>query len=72
MKNKCSHYYTEYNRCHLPARVVELKCSRYRGCGQLLKRGLIFHPEDYEGNGLVISKDRIVWDDGTVEDIIKI
>lgn len=68
MNNICNHHYKEYNRCNIPNNHIKLKCSSFSGCGKLLKKGLIFRPEDYRNNGWEISCDRIVWEDGAVQD----
>jgi hypothetical protein len=68
IKKECSHYYKAYNRCHLPINRIELRCSSYKGCGKLLKSGYLFKKDDYAGNGLSVSQDRIVWEDGTLQD----
>ena len=68
-KQECTHYYKEYNRCHLPINRIELKCSSYKGCGKLLKSGYLFRASDYYDNGLSVPYDgRIVWEDGSLQD----
>jgi hypothetical protein len=70
MKNECSHPYKWYDQCHLDNNRIHLRCATHKGCGIILKKGHIFRQSDYYNNNLNLSTERrIVWDDGTIENL---